>query len=147
MDNIGYFSAKRLAMIKERSKRCVCKHCGSQLVLKRIIFSDFEEARVEIFCTNCDRIEFGVESQIYQNAKYFVENFKFNCFPDLSANERTKQLNIAKICEIMQWHLRNLGYLKDEGFVYPPSENNNHNGATLLFYDEDLEDDDEGFID
>ena len=41
--------------------------------MKQLVFSEYDDARVEIFCRDCDRIEFGVEPEIYEIAKYFVE--------------------------------------------------------------------------
>ena len=35
----NFKSETRLNMLKERTKRCVCKFCGEKLRLKRIIFS------------------------------------------------------------------------------------------------------------
>lgn len=71
---MDFQSKKRLDVLKKRAKRCVCKYCGGELKLRRIIFSSFEDARVEIFCKDCERIEYGVEPQIYQSAKFFVES-------------------------------------------------------------------------
>ena len=51
---IDYESKKRVEMLKNRTKRCVCKYCGGKLKLKRIIFSQHEEGRIEIFCDHCD---------------------------------------------------------------------------------------------
>ena len=47
--NNMFRSEKRLDMLKKRTKRCVCKYCGGRLKLRRIIFSDYEDARIEIF--------------------------------------------------------------------------------------------------
>ena len=58
--------------LRGRSKRCVCKYCGGELKIKSIIFNEFIEARSELYCPECDRIEFGVEPEIYQCAKYYV---------------------------------------------------------------------------
>lgn len=96
-----YKSEKRIDMLKKRTKRCVCKYCGGQLKLRQITFTDNVDARTEIFCSDCDRIEFGVEKEIYSSAKFFVENSRFNCYPDLDDSENTKQMTIAKVCEIM----------------------------------------------
>ena len=68
-DNKSYKSEKRVDMLKKRTHRCVCKYCGGKLKLRQIIFSEFEDARTEIFCSDCDRIEFGVEQEIYDSAK------------------------------------------------------------------------------
>ena len=112
-----YNSEKRLEDLKRRVNRCVCKYCGSPLKLHRIVFSEYEEARVEIFCSHCDRIEFGVEPEIYTCAKYFVEELGFNYYPDLDESETTHQLNIAKVSEVASWVVKNLGMLGEDGFV------------------------------
>lgn len=107
----------RTNMLKERARRCVCKYCGSLLKLHRIIFSEHEEARIEIFCSHCERIEYGVEPEVYASAKYFVDELKFNHYPDLDESETTRQMNIAKICEISNWVLKNMGLLTEDGFT------------------------------
>jgi len=129
----------RLDELKARKKRCVCKYCGNRLELRRIIFSDFEDARVEIFCTACDRIEFGVESEIYMSAKYFVENSKFNCYPELDDNEKKKQMTIAKVCEIMAWENQNLGFLNSNGFKVSLEINENFIGDCITISEKDLD--------
>lgn len=131
-------SDDRIAMLKRRTKRCVCKFCGGNLRLKRIIFSSYESVRVEIFCEKCNRIEFGVEPEIYLSSKYFVEESKINMFPDLEENERTKQMNIAKICEIMNWGNMNLGLLDKEGFTVPLNINENFLGECITLKEKDL---------
>lgn len=131
-------SGERLALLKERTKRCVCKYCGGALRLRRIIFSDFEDARVEIFCERCDRIEYGCEPEIYRNARYFVEELDFSCYPDLEANERTRRMNIAKVCEIMIWGDQHLGFLVDEGFTVSPKASRMLVGECVVLTDDDL---------
>ena len=79
----SFKSEARLDMLKERTKRCVCKFCGNKLRLKRIIFSSYEEVRVEIFCEKCNRIEFGVEPEInilLRKASY-MNNYSTVLFP------------------------------------------------------------------
>lgn len=139
-DLIDFYSKKRLDVLKKRTKRCVCKYCGGELKLKRIIFSSFEDARVEIFCKDCERIEYGVEPQIYQSAKFFVENTKFNCFPDLDDNDRTKQMTISKVCEIMSWQDKNFGILNENGFTIPLDFKENIVGECVTFTEDDLDD-------
>ena len=138
MEQLEAFAQKRLALLKKRANRCVCKYCGGSLRLRRIIFSDYEDARIEIFCKDCDRIEFGVEPEIYASAKFFVENGKFNCYPDLDDNEKTKQMTIAKVCEIMTWENQNIGILTPEGFCVPLNMNQHYVGECLTLSDEDL---------
>ncbi len=128
----------RVEMLKGRAKRCVCKYCGGRLRLKRIIFSDHEDARVEIYCDNCERIEYGVEQEIYQSARYFVDELKFNCYPNQDANESTRRMTIAKVCEIMAWENKNLGLLDRDGFRVPLEVNGNILGECIILTDEDL---------
>lgn len=138
--DVTYQATGRLDMLKRRAKRCVCKYCGGPLKLRRIIFSDHEDARVEIFCIDCDRIEFGVEPEIYQSAKYFVDELKFNCYPDLDDNQQTKRMSVAKVCEIMAWENKNLGIIDEEGFqvVLPKQEKTNLIGECVILTDHDL---------
>lgn len=138
MNELSYQAKGRKEMLKARAKRCVCKYCGGHLRLKQLIFSEYDEARVEIFCKNCDRIEFGVEQEIYESAKYFVEQMEFNYYPDLDDTEKTKRMNIAKVCEIMAWQDKMLGFLEQDGFTVP-LRRAAYMGECLLLTDEELE--------
>lgn len=140
-EQASFKSQKRLNMLKKRTKRCKCKYCGGQLKLRRIIFSEYEEGRIEIFCNSCDRIEYGVEPEIYASAKFFVENSGFNCFPDLDNNEKTKQTTISKVCEIMAWQNQNLGIMNADGFCVPLKINENFTGDCITLSEDDLNDD------
>ncbi|MBP3624602.1 MAG: hypothetical protein J6J05_02040, partial [Peptococcaceae bacterium] len=102
---------------------------------------EFEDARIELFCNDCDRIEFGVEPAIYSSAKFFVENSKFNCYPDMDDNQQTKQMTIAKVCEIMAWENQNLGFLSSDGFTVPLNLNESFMGECITLSDDDLNDD------
>ena len=133
MLDLAYQSEKRLSMLKKRVKRCVCKYCGEPLTLRRIVFSDWEDARVEIFCENCGRIEFGVEPEIYASARYFVDELKFNAFPDLDDNRERRQMNIARISD------KNLGLLDNEGFLVPIQVNTQLLGECIGLTDKDLD--------
>lgn len=137
--SMTYKAEGRLEMLKERSKRCLCRHCGGALEVKSIMFNDYVEARVELYCPKCDRIEFGVEPEIYQSAKYFMESMDYNCFPELDDNETTRMMTIAKLCDIMSWQDKALGIIDDRGFTVPIKENKQSLGESSLFYDEDLE--------
>ena len=112
----AHSSEVRMEELKTRVHRCVCKYCGSPLKLKKIIFSELDEARIEIFCSHCDRIEYGVEPEVYTCAKYFVDELGFNHYPDLDESESTRQMNIAKVCDVATWSLKNLGLLNELGF-------------------------------
>lgn len=141
MGEMDYRSEKRLDMLKKRIKRCVCKYCGGDLQLKRIIFSEYEDARIEIFCKECGRIEFGVEPEVYLSAKFFVEETGFNCYPELDDNKRTKQMTIAKVCEIMSWQDMNLGIMNKNGFSVPLNMNENFLGQCITIKERDLDND------
>ena len=139
----SYKNQKRIDVLKSRVKRCVCKYCGGKLMLRRIIFSDFEDARVEIFCSACDRIEFGVEPEIYQSAKFFVENSETNFYPGLDDNEQTRQMTIARVAEIMTWENKNIGILDNNGFNIQLNYNENFVGESLNLSEDDLDEEQE----
>lgn len=129
---------ERVEELKERTQRCRCKYCGGKLELRKIIYGDLNNARVEIFCHECDRIEFGVEKEIYQIAKYFVEELDFNVFPDLDYSDKIKSMNIAKICEIISWGCKNLSLLDVNGFKYPVIVNTEMEGECLKITQDSL---------
>lgn len=112
------FAAKRLNELRKRTARCCCRFCGSSLEIRKIVFTGYD-SRIEIFCTECNQIEYGTEPEIYTSAKYFVETMGFNYYSDLDDNEQTKKMNIAKVCDIMAWENKHMGFLKAEGFVIP----------------------------
>lgn len=143
--DVSFVSESRVKTLKNRTRRCVCKYCGGKLKLRRIIFSAIDDARIEIFCNDCNRIEFGVEPEIYSSAKYFVENSGFNCYPDLDDNMRTTQMTIAKVCEIMAWQDQNLGFLDHEGFIVPVNINENFAGQCSTFSEDDFNEIDNDF--
>jgi len=128
----------RIELLKDRTKHCVCKYCGGELEVKQIIFYEQREARVELFCTDCDRIEYGVEREIYDSAKYFVNEMEFNHYPDLDENEKTKQMNIAKVCDIIAWGSKSMGFLEDDGFVVPVKMNKDLLGKSIVLDEESL---------
>lgn len=140
-NKIDFNSQKRLAMLRDRARRCQCKYCGGKLTVRQLSFSSLEEARMEIFCKNCDRIEFGVEPEIYASAKFFVEETEFNCYPDLDDSIRTQQMSVAKVCEIMTWLAQNIGILKPEGFQVDLAINEHYIGECITLSDDDLAED------
>ena len=78
MMNIGeiekdFQESERIKELKIRTKTCRCRYCGNKLNLRRILYGDVNSGRVEIFCDECDRIEYGVTAEIYSIAKYFVD--------------------------------------------------------------------------
>lgn len=130
---------KRLEMLKKRVQRCVCKSCGSSLSLRQIDFHDFEDARIEIFCEQCDRMEFGIEPEIYTSARYYVDEFQVNFYPDLGDNMVTKKMTVASIAEIISWSLQNMGYLTKEGFVVKPNMEGKLLGECIVLNDQMLD--------
>ena len=58
-EKINFNSQKRLEMLKQRSQRCVCKYCGGALRVRQIVFTEYEDARIELFCKDCDTLSLG----------------------------------------------------------------------------------------
>ena len=131
----GIVSVERLEEIKNRSKRCVCKYCGGRLRVRMLDFGQIETANLEIFCENCDKIEYGVEPEIYHSAQYAVDILGFNAYQDRADNEQRRRLNIAKVCELLFWHDRELGILDQYGYKVPvadPGENMLDNDGSII---------------
>ena len=128
----------RIERLKKRTHRCVCKYCGSPLELRRIIYGKAEDARIEIFCSNCDRIEYGIEPEIYQLAKYFVDEMDYNAYPDLDVSEKTKQMSVAKVGEIIAWGCENLNLISEDGFTAEVSLKEDVASETIIICDDDL---------
>lgn len=135
-----YNDLTRLEDLKWRVKNCRCRYCGAPLRLRRILYGNNRQGRVEIFCTECDRIEYGVEPEIYAVSKYFVEEFNFNIFPNNDNSETTTQMNIAKICDIIAWGCKNMGILSARGFDVPLDIKKSILGEDVIFHDDDLSD-------
>ena len=128
----------RMEDLKGRAKRCYCKYCGDELTLRRIVYGDVEDARVELFCKHCNRIEYGVEREIYLAAKYFVDEIGFNAFSDLDDNEKTRSMKVAKVCEIIAWGYKNLGHMDRNGFTVPVNVDKTLIGERLILDEADL---------
>ncbi len=119
-----YWAENRVETLKKRKNRCVCKYCGGSLAIKRIMFSDIKDARIELYCDNCERIEYGIEPEIYQSACNFVDNLEVDFYDTLDNNDSKRLMNIAKVCEIMAWGYRNVGLLNADGFTVELDMNN-----------------------
>ena len=109
----------RTELLRLRKQHCVCKYCGSELMVQRLVFSTDDDVRIELVCSHCQRIEQGVEKEIYLAAQYYVDEIGFDYFPNLDHTAKTQQMNIAKVAELITWGFANLGYLNAEGFTYP----------------------------
>ena len=112
-------NGERITYLQQRKQHCCCKYCGSFLEVRRVAFSENDEARVELNCPRCQKIEFGVETEIFAVAEYFVEEIGFRCFTDIDNPFLEKQMNIAKVAESISWGFVNLGYIDEKGFSYP----------------------------
>ena len=133
--------AKRLEELKIRTKNCCCRYCGGELKLRRILYGNVEKGRIEIFCSDCDRIEYGVNRELYHIAKYFVDEFGFNYFPENDDSQKTYQMNVAKICDIIAWGCKNLSILDEKCFTVPIDIANTILGEDVVLYDADLDSD------
>lgn len=93
--------------LKWRSEHCVCKMCGSQLEIKLIIYNQYGGQGMDLYCPQCQRIEYGTDPEVYRLASGFLKQFEFNYFWDMPEGERNTMLNTGKLCEIIGWALNN----------------------------------------
>ena len=129
---------ERLLELQGRTKRCCCAYCGGELVLRRITIGSNDAGRIEIFCADCERIEFGVEKEIYRAADYYISCMKFDYYADLDDSERKRRMNRAKACEIIQWGCKNLGLLNKEGFSTALSMDASLMGKDIILAESEL---------
>lgn len=113
----GCIDGKRKAELKYRARHCCCSYCGKTLVLRQIVASAVSDGRVELFCPQCNRIEYGTEPEIFQAARYYVQQLQFDYYRELDDGERKERMNIAKVSEIISWGLKNMGLLTSGGLV------------------------------
>ncbi len=125
--------------LRKRVCRCRCSYCGGTLELRKLTYSSYEVSKLEIYCDHCKRIEYGVEPEIYDVAEYFVDELGFDYYKDLDNNIRKREMNIAKVSEIIDWGCKNLGILTEDGFATPVNLNTALLGEALLIEDKQLE--------
>ena len=130
--------SERIAELRKRASRCVCKYCGEKLSLRKITYAAYDEAKIEVYCEKCGRIEYGVEPEIYKVAQYFVDEIGFNAFSDLDDNEKTRSMKVAKVCEIIAWGYKNLGHMDRNGFTVPVNVDKTLIGERLILDEADL---------
>ena len=111
----------RTDALKQRISHVICKYCGGRLEIKRMNYSKDNDNRVELYCPDCDKLEYGVEKEIYELACYMVDGLKFNYYSEIEDVDKRKKLNIAKIGETTEWMMNQLGILNEKGFVYEVS--------------------------
>lgn len=109
----------RIEKLKKRAKRCVCKYCGKPLTLRKVTYAAYDEAKIDIHCQNCDRIEYGVEPEVYLLSKYFVEQMRYDHYPYLDETPQKRQMNISVINDIVSWAFQHADLINEEGLTIP----------------------------
>mgnify|MGYP004503582485 CR=1 FL=1 len=125
--------------LRNRVKRCRCSYCGGSLELRKLTYSSYEVSKLEVYCDYCKRIEYGVEPEIYDVSEYFVDELGFDYYKDLDNNIRKREMNIAKVSEIVEWGCKNLGLLNEDGFTSKIDINKALLGEALLIEDDQME--------
>lgn len=136
--NLGEGMSERILELKDRVKRCVCRFCGGELSLHKITYAAYDEAKIDIFCDNCNRIEFGVEPEVYKIAEYYVDVLQYDQYPELDNSERKRRMNIAVICDILTWGYNKAGFLDKNGFTVELNYSPELLDAALLITDTEL---------
>ena len=77
-------------------------------------------------------------------AEYFLDSLEVNYYHDMDDNERTRKMNISKVCEIVAWSNKHLGVLNENGFIMPIEMDKDILGECLVITDDQLEHLDEG---
>lgn len=129
----------RIERLKHRSKSCCCRYCGGDLNVRQLFFQTDASSRIELYCDSCEKIEYGVEKELYLAAEAYVDATGFNAFPDAVEGERRRQMNIAKASGIASWMLRWLGLTDEEGFTVPVSTSGMNLDAMTTVDDDALE--------
>ena len=109
----------RIQELRKRGTHCVCKFCGHTLGLRKITYAAYDEAKIELYCEHCRRIENGVEKEIFRIAEYFVDELAYDHYPNIDASVNKKRMNVAVICDIISWGFKNTGLLDENGFKVP----------------------------
>ena len=104
----------RVEHLNERAKDCCCSYCGGDLAVRRILYQTTAEYRIELYCDNCEKIEYGVPRALYDSAKAAIERLGFNYYPETEEGVTRNQMNIAKLSTLTAWQLRYLGMIDDE---------------------------------
>ncbi|MBO5139922.1 MAG: hypothetical protein J6B76_04625 [Peptococcaceae bacterium] len=128
----------RLQSLRNRSKRCVCRYCGNTLSLRKITYAAYDEAKIELFCEHCNRIEHGVEPEIYKISEYFVDEMRFDHYPNMDESVQKRRMNIAVICDIVYWSLKNMNLLDADGFQISLNMNLESLGETFRISKKEL---------
>ncbi len=135
---------ERIHALRARSGHCVCRYCGGALSLRKVTYAAYDEAKIELYCEQCGRIEYGVEKEIYQVSEYFVDELGYDHYPDIDPSVRKKRMNVATICDIIAWGFRNTGLLNEDGFTAPLNLAAGVFGEATVMKESDLEQMDSG---
>lgn len=135
---VNLHEAERVERLKKRAEYCVCKYCGEPLRLRQIVFSDVNDAKIELYCNHCEKIEYGVEKEIYLSAENFVDQLEFDYYEGMDDNEKKRQMNIAKVCEIIGWSCKHLGIIDEEGFTLPLDVHPDGADECLVMFSKDV---------
>lgn len=102
----------------QRAERCICRQCGGKIVPSIVILDQYGGQEMDLYCPQCERVDFGIEPEIYDMAKVFIERFEYNYYVDMEEGERLTKLNTGKIVEMLSWFLKNLGLVDQDGIKY-----------------------------
>lgn len=58
---------------------------------------------MDLYCPSCDKVENGIEPEIYEIAKAYVDKFEFNYYLDMEESAYNYRMNVAKIGTITKW--------------------------------------------
>lgn len=108
--------SERIKKLQTRAARCKCRYCGSPLTLRKITYAAYDEAKIELYCEHCDRIESGTEPELYKLAEYYVDAIKYDHYPNLDDSISKRRMNVAVVCDILNWGFKNSDLLDQEGF-------------------------------
>lgn len=130
----------RIERLRNRSNRCICRFCGGKLSMRKITYAAYDEAKIEMYCSHCDRMEYGVEPIIYKMAEYYAEEIQFDYYPEMDESESKHRMNISTLCDIMNWALKNTGLLEESGFTVPIGVNPEILGEASIYSRDELKD-------
>lgn len=126
---------EQLSYLRNRAKRCVCRYCGNKLSLRKITYAAYDEAKIETYCELCERLESGTEPEIWKLAVHYVDDMRYDHFPNFDDSATKRKMNIAAVCDVFAWAYRCAGILSDQGFKPGIEINFNDLEGNLLISD------------
>lgn len=131
--------SERIAKLSKRTSHCICKYCGNRLSLRKVTYAAYDEAKIDIYCENCGRMENGTEPLIYKMSSYFVDDMQFDYYPELDPSTSKRRMNIAVVCDIISWGFKNAGLIDDNGFTVALNVDEHALGEATIFSKTQLE--------